>query len=533
MDQNSPNPKQQIVEKLKSSENVLVTVSTNPSVDQLAAAIGMTLLLDKLGKRVTAVYSGETPSTIEFLNPEGNLHKGIDSLQDFIISLDASKADKLRYKRDGDVAKIFITPNKIAISEDDLSFSKGDVNVDTVVALGVDQREHLDQAIVAHGRILHDASVLTMMAGNATSDVGSINWQDPAASSLSEMIVSISEAFQSGLLDAQMATAFLTGIVAETDRFKNSKTTPKVMTMSAQLMSAGANQQLIADNLSQPPVEPEKTEPEKVEPEVAPAESEPQQEQPEQQSAERVDFNNAPTEEKKPAQSSDVLNFNMHDIEGNVTYGDEAGGAQKAKADDEVEVDLRTDRIHIDNEGNMQAVDKENPDSNSSENAGVSENPANLGQASTATSPEPEAENQSPEAERHAEGGESFALNKRMKVIQPLPPEPEEKPDATSAPEVSDRTIDDIETRIQQNNIPEADQAVIEPALPVSQDNAREQVYDAIKADLPNEAPEPIKALNAMPLNEGDTEPLSEPTQPQVESTAPPLPPPPIAPDGA
>lgn len=65
------------------------------------------------------------------------------------------------------------------------------------------------------------------------------------------MLVSISESFGSGLLDEQIATALLTGIVAETNRFSNEKTSPKVMTMSAQLMAAGANQQLIATNLRQ------------------------------------------------------------------------------------------------------------------------------------------------------------------------------------------------------------------------------------------------------------------------------------------
>ena len=118
-----------------------------------------------------------------------------------------------------------------------------------LVALGVEERDNIDQAIMAHGRILHDATVIGVMAGSIPMDLGSINWQEPSASSLCEMLVSISEAFGSGLLDNQMATAFLTGIVAETDRFSNEKTTSKVMTMSAQLMAAGANQQIIASEL--------------------------------------------------------------------------------------------------------------------------------------------------------------------------------------------------------------------------------------------------------------------------------------------
>lgn len=246
------NPKSQVVERLKEAQNVLVTVSNNPSVDQLAAAIGFTLMMNKLGKHATAVFSGQVPSTIEFLKPEDTLEQNTDSLRDFIISLDKSKADKLRYKVEEDVVKIFITPYKTSLSEADLNFSQGDFNVDVVIALGVDQREHIDQAIMAHGRILHDATVIGVMAGQAPVDVGSINWQDPSASSLCEMLVSISEAFQSGLLDSQMSTAFLTGIVAETERFSNDKTSPKVMTMSAQLMAAGANQQLIANELTAP-----------------------------------------------------------------------------------------------------------------------------------------------------------------------------------------------------------------------------------------------------------------------------------------
>lgn len=247
MDQNAKN---QAIERIKEAQNVLITVSTNPSVDQLAAAIGFTLLLNKLDKRATAVFSGEIPSTLEFLRPEETIEQTTDSLRDFIISLDKAKADKLRYKVEDDVVRIFITPYKTKLSDQDLIFSQGDFNVDVVVALGVDNREHIDQAIVAHGRILHDATVIGIMANADPVDVGSINWQDPNASSICEMLVDVSDQLQQNTMDNQIATAFLTGIVAMTDRFKNERTTPKVMTMSAQLMAAGANQQLIASELT-------------------------------------------------------------------------------------------------------------------------------------------------------------------------------------------------------------------------------------------------------------------------------------------
>ena len=249
--QTEQNAKQQIVEKIKSSTNILVTVGKNPSVDALSAALSLTLMLNRLDKHATAVFSGQVPPAIGFLEPDKTFENSVDSLRDFIIALDKEKADRLRYKVENDVVRIFITPYKTVLSESDLKFSQGDFNVELIIALGVEQREDLDTAVTAHGRILHDATVMTINTTDGETSLGSVDWMDTSASSLCEMLMSLSEALQSGLLDQQIATAVLTGIVASTDRFRNEHTSPKVMTMAAQLMAAGANQQLIAAKLEE------------------------------------------------------------------------------------------------------------------------------------------------------------------------------------------------------------------------------------------------------------------------------------------
>jgi nanoRNase/pAp phosphatase (c-di-AMP/oligoRNAs hydrolase) len=268
--------KQQVVEKIKEASKILVTVSDNPSVDALSAALGLTLLFDKQEKYATAIFSGEVPPAIAFLEPQKTFDETTDSLRDFIIALNKEKADHLRYKVEGDSVKIFITPYKTTIDKDDLEFSQGDYNVELVIALGVDSQEHLDKALEEHGQILHDATVITISAGEQTSNLGGIDWRDANASSLSEMVSGLAEALKEdkkSLVDAQIATALLTGIVAETDRFSNQHTTSKVMTVAAQLMSAGADQQLIATELQAPAPTPEPIEEKPAEefPEVAQA----------------------------------------------------------------------------------------------------------------------------------------------------------------------------------------------------------------------------------------------------------------------
>lgn len=241
-------PFELVVDKLKNSSNVLVTVSANPSLDQLSACIGLTIVLNKIGKHATAVFSGKIPSAIEFLKPEKTIEKNTDSLRDFIISLDKSKADKLRYKVEDDVVKIFITPYKTSISEKDLQFSQGDFNVDAVVAIGVKDRSHLDAAITAHGRILHDATVMCVNT-KSKSEFAAIDWVETRASSLCEMAADIVLAIKREALDAQVSTSLLTGIVAETDRFRNERVSPHTMSVSGVLMASGASTQLVATKL--------------------------------------------------------------------------------------------------------------------------------------------------------------------------------------------------------------------------------------------------------------------------------------------
>ncbi len=243
------NVKNELIDKIKTSSNVLITVNKNPSIDQLAAGIGLSLILNKMDKHATTVFSGEIPKKIDFLEPEKNIETTTDSLRDFIISLDKEKADKLKYKVEDGQVKIFITPYKTSISEDDLNFSQGDFNVDLIILLGALSREELDQAIISHGRILHDATIATI-GTTGQNTLGSINYSSNS-SSISEIVAELADSFGKDVIDNQIANSFLTGIVAETDRFSNDKTTSNTLAVSSRLVAAGANQQLVAMKLSE------------------------------------------------------------------------------------------------------------------------------------------------------------------------------------------------------------------------------------------------------------------------------------------
>ena len=243
------NAQEQIIAKLKESESILIAVNDNPSVDELSSALALTLAINNSGKHATAVSSGKMPDALTFLRPEKTFENSVDSLRDFIIALNKEKADHLRYKLVGDHVKIFITPYRSVISEKDLEFEQGDFNIDFVLAINVESQDRLDGALAAHGRIFHDASVGILTVGENQTNLNGIHWHAENASSLSELAVQIIESLGKKNLIQSVATALLTGIVAETDRFSNSKATAEVMSLAAKLISSGADQQLVVSKI--------------------------------------------------------------------------------------------------------------------------------------------------------------------------------------------------------------------------------------------------------------------------------------------
>ncbi len=247
--------KQQVSEILRQANSLVVTTSKSPGLDEIAAVLALTQMLEKMGKRVEAIISTAIPAELNFL-ATNLLHKEYKGVRDFVIELDTSKAeaDKLKYIPEEGRLKIIITPFNGNFNKDDLGYSYGDFHCDAVVAVGAESAQDLDPAIAHQRQLLSKIRLVAINTnGNPAGGSDRVAWIEPQASSISEMLMSLSEALQPGLLDNQIATSLLTGIVAATNHFTGPGTTPKVMTMAAQLMAAGADQATVVKNLGQEP----------------------------------------------------------------------------------------------------------------------------------------------------------------------------------------------------------------------------------------------------------------------------------------
>ena len=151
--------------------------------------------------------------------------------------------DKLKYNVEGDYLYVTVTPLNGNFSAKDVSFEHGPFKFDLVIALGVPQILKMDKIVEQNPTIFDGLHLINIDYHRINEGFGSVNYIDQNASSVCEMLVSLFESLEQGMVDESIATALYTGITSATHNFTIPDTTAKSMTVAAQMLAAGAKQQ--------------------------------------------------------------------------------------------------------------------------------------------------------------------------------------------------------------------------------------------------------------------------------------------------
>lgn len=180
-----------IKELIAKAQHILVTTHSRPDSDAVGSILALSIALSKIGKTVTAHTPDEPAEFLKFL-------VGYDKIQ--IGKLDVSKFDLI-----------------IAVDHSEL------------------KRTGLADEIKASGK------PLVAIDHHFTSDrFGTVALVISDAAATCEIIAEIIPALGISM-DADIATALLSGIVGDTGSFQHSNVSPHVMQISSKLMEQGAN----------------------------------------------------------------------------------------------------------------------------------------------------------------------------------------------------------------------------------------------------------------------------------------------------
>jgi len=243
--------KQQAVEAIKKANNILLVSSAHPDGDSLGAVCALKLFLEKQGKKVLVACSDPVPPSLAFLPKSSEIVNEINSGRDFIISLDVSEipAKEIKYQVEDKKLKLIITPAFGKFRQEQVSFAEGGFHFDLAIVVDTPDTDLLGPLYENNVDLFYETPVLSIDHHATNEYFGEINLIDLTASSTCEIIVSLIESLDNKFLDEEIATCLLTGIITDTGSFRNSNTSPKSLTIAAQLVAAGGRQQEIIKNI--------------------------------------------------------------------------------------------------------------------------------------------------------------------------------------------------------------------------------------------------------------------------------------------
>jgi len=240
-------PKEQTLDQIKKSETILICVGKNPDGDALGAALGLCLVLKKMGKKADIVSPTAILNKYSFLPFADTITHKIEGVRNYILSLDIDKEKlhQLRYEVQNNKLKIFITAKNSDLEQKDIIIESARFKYDLIMVLGTSDSENLGSIYDENSDLFYEAPVVNIDHNPSNEYFGKINMVDVTASSTSEIIFNLIINLKEELIDEQVATNLLEGIIFKTNSFQNKNTTPKAFLAAASLIAKGANKQEI------------------------------------------------------------------------------------------------------------------------------------------------------------------------------------------------------------------------------------------------------------------------------------------------
>ena len=241
----------QIIDQLTRANKVLVALPQVLTADSVASGLALTQFLKKLDKDAVLVSSGQLLENLKFLPQADSLSSNVKAGKSLVINVDTSqrKLEELSYQSVDQRAQIFLKADVGTFEATDISFTADKFPVDVIVVLDAKSLEDLGALFEKNTDLFFETPKINIDNKPGNEYFGAINFVDIAASSVAEILASLFEKFENQLVDENIATCLLAGIVTKTQSFQHAQTTPKAFLAASQLVALGARQQEIVKQL--------------------------------------------------------------------------------------------------------------------------------------------------------------------------------------------------------------------------------------------------------------------------------------------
>jgi len=244
---------QQIFRQLEKSKNILIVFPTDWDGDAVASSLALFLFLKKLGTEVEVVgpenFGAREP--LSFLSSYSEIKNNLNNLRRFIVSLNikAAKVNQIKYTVDKEQLNFIISPATGWFKPEDVSTRAGEFKYDLIITVGLSELESLGKIYDDNIEFFYKTTIINIDRHSANEEFGQINFVDLNAIATSEILFYLLKNYKPELIDENIATCLLAGIIQQTKNFKTANLTPRTLLTTSELITRGARREEIVDHL--------------------------------------------------------------------------------------------------------------------------------------------------------------------------------------------------------------------------------------------------------------------------------------------
>ncbi|MFH1575768.1 MAG: DHH family phosphoesterase [Candidatus Nealsonbacteria bacterium] len=232
---------------IERSNSILILPPKETDGDTLAGSLALFSTLKKLEKNVNVLIE-KIPEKFKFLDDQQLKPSG-----DFVISVNAAgkEISKMRYERNNDDLRIYLTMGKGELKNKDISFPVITQPLNLLVTIGIKSLTDIEEFFEQNSCFLSDTPILNIDNHPSNNNFGDVNLvnADSSSSEILTNLIRFMESEDEAFLDKNIATYLLTGVICASQNFRNPTTKPKTFETSAFLIERGGNHQKIIQHL--------------------------------------------------------------------------------------------------------------------------------------------------------------------------------------------------------------------------------------------------------------------------------------------
>lgn len=246
------NESEQINDIIKKSNNILITFPKDFTPDAVASSLALYLILKKQDKIVDIVCDGfELPKNLGFLPKSKVIKSKISSLRKFVISIDNKNGniEDFSYNLEDEKLKIYVTPKSGSISDEEFSAENSGYKYDLIITLDASELVSLGRVYEDNTEFFYETTILNIDHDPENEHYGQVNLTNMNSVATAGVIFRLINTIDINLLDADIATCLLTGLISKTRSFKTANVTPATLKLASILLEAKADREKIIKNL--------------------------------------------------------------------------------------------------------------------------------------------------------------------------------------------------------------------------------------------------------------------------------------------